>query len=174
MSANNQSINTLHNLLDHDARKFTCGEIELKGKLHQWISDAGSMQLKMVLQKYIDIVQQHVDKFESFFEAEDISSLSFSNPVMEAFIKDAGTKLALCTDAAIKDACLLATIQCINHFKIAAYGTAAAFALELGMEKHAAIFHEAEVNEKQVDDRLSQLATYEINRKAKTHFTLHE
>lgn len=36
------------------------------------------------------------------------------------------------------------------------------------MEKQAAIFHEAEVSEKQIDDRLSQLAEFEININAKT------
>ena len=37
------------------------------------------------------------------------------------------------------------------------------------MEKQAAVFHEAEVKEKQIDDRLSQLAEHEINIKARTH-----
>jgi hypothetical protein len=35
------------------------------------------------------------------------------------------------------------------------------------MEKQAAVFYEAEINEKQIDDRLSQLAQFEINVKAK-------
>jgi len=35
-------------------------------------------------------------------------------------------------------------------------------------EKAAELFHEAEANEKQIDDRLTQLAEHEINVKAKT------
>jgi ferritin-like metal-binding protein YciE len=72
-----------------------------------------------------------------------------------------------CADPEVKDACLLACIQAINHFKISEYGTAAAFAKELNMEKSATVFHEMEINEKHIDDRLSQLAEYEINRKAR-------
>ena len=172
MSENNQTITTLHNLLDYDARKFTSAEIQLKNSLPEWINKAGSLQLKTVLQKYLGFVQQHVQKIEGFFEEEKISSLSLTNRVMRAFIEEAEEKLANCTDAAIKDACLLACIQAINHFKISSYGTAAAFANALGMEKQAAIFHEAEVNEKQIDDRLSQLAEYEINTKAKAPIVL--
>ena len=172
MSENNQTITTLHNLLDYDARKFTSAEIQLKNSLPAWINKASSLQLKTVLQKYLGFVQQHVQKIEGFFEEEKISSLSLTNRVMRAFIEEAEEKLANCTDAAIKDACLLAGIQAINHFKISTYGTAAAFANALGMEKQAAIFHEAEVNEKQIDDRLSQLAEYEINTKAKTPIVL--
>ena len=172
MSENNQTITTLHNLLDYDAHKFTSAEIQLKNSLPEWITKAGSLQLKTVLQKYLGFVQEHVQKIEGFFEEEKISSLSLTNRVMRVFIEEVEEKLANCTDAAIKDACLLACIQAINHFKISTYGTAAAFANALGMEKQAAIFHEAEVNEKQIDDRLSQLAEYEINTKAKTPIVL--
>ena len=172
MSENNQTITTLHNLLDYDARKFTSAEIQLKKSLPEWINKASSLQLKTVLQKYLGFVQEHVQKIEGFFEEEKISSLSLTNRVMRVFIEEVEEKLANCTDAAIKDACLLAGIQAINHFKISTYGTAAAFANALGMEKQAAIFHEAEVNEKQIDDRLSQLAEYEINTKAKAPIVL--
>jgi ferritin-like metal-binding protein YciE len=91
---------------------------------------------------------------------------------MQAFIEDAKEKLENCTDAAIKDACLLASVQAINHFKISTYGTAAAFAKALGMEKSGIVFHEAEINEKQIDDRLSQLAEHEINVEAKSPLVL--
>jgi ferritin-like metal-binding protein YciE len=163
----NQPITTLHNLLDYDARKFTSAEIQLKNSLSAWISKAGSLKLKTVLQKYLDYVEQHVQKMEIFFEEENISSLSLTNRVMNAFIEETEERLSNCADAEVKDACLLACIQGINHYKISAYGTAAAFAKALGMEKAAAVFHEAEVNEKQIDDRLSQLAEFEINTKAK-------
>ncbi len=172
MTENNQTITTLHNLLDYDARKFTSAEIQLKSSLPGWINKAGSLKLKTVLQKYMDFVQQHVQKMEGFFEEENISSLSLTNRVMHAFIEEAEEKLSGCTDAEVKDACLLACIQAINHFKISTYGTAAAFANTLGMEKQAAVFHEAEINEKQIDDRLSQLAEHEINVKAKAPIVL--
>ena len=60
MTENNQLITTLHNLLDYDARKFTSAEIQLKNSLPEWINKASSLQLKTVLQKYLDFVQQHV------------------------------------------------------------------------------------------------------------------
>jgi ferritin-like metal-binding protein YciE len=172
MAENNQTITTLHNLLDYDARKFTSAEIQLRNILPEWISKAGSVKLKAVLQKYLDYVKQHVQKMESFFEEENISSLSLTNRVMKAFIEETDEKISSCTDAEVKDACLLACVQSINHFKISTYGTAAAFAKALGMEKSASVFYEAEVSEKQIDDRLSQLAEHEINIKAKAPIVL--
>jgi ferritin-like metal-binding protein YciE len=172
MADNTRLISTLHQLLDYDARKFTSAEIQLKKSLEDWINKAGSMQLKIVLQKYHAFVQQHVQKMESFFEEEAINSLSFNNRIMQAFIEESNEKINSCADPEVKDACLLSCIQAINHYKISIYGTAAAFAKELDMEKFASVFHESEVNEKQIDDRLSQLAEHEINLKAKTVISL--
>jgi ferritin-like metal-binding protein YciE len=172
MTDNSQPITTLHDLLDDDARKFTSAEIQLKNSLTQWIEKAGSLKLKTVLQKYQQLVLEHVRKMEDFIEAEEIKSLSLINRVMQAFIKETDEKLSNCTDAEVKDACLLACIQAINHYKISIYGTAAAFANTLGMEKYAAVFHESEINEKQIDDRLTQLAEHEINIKAKAPIIL--
>jgi ferritin-like metal-binding protein YciE len=172
MAENKQTITTLHDLLDYDARKFTSAEVLLKNSLPDWINKAGSLKLKTVLQKYLLFTEQHIQKLEDFFEEEKINSLSLTNRVMQAFIEDTEEKLSGCTDIEIKDACLLASIQVINHFKISTYGTAAAFANALGIEKQAAVFHEAEVNEKQIDDRLTQLAEHEINIKAKAPIAL--
>ncbi|ULQ53318.1 ferritin-like domain-containing protein [Flavihumibacter fluvii] len=172
MTTEQQTVCTLHNLLDYDAKKFTSAEILLQRHLPDWILHADSLKLKTVLQKYLGFVEQHVKMLEGFFESEQISSISTSNRVMQAFIDEAAAKMAVCADAAIKDACLLASIQAINHFKISMYGTAAAFAKALGMEEQAAIFYKAEVEEKQIDDRLSQLAEHEVNIHAKTPVVL--
>ncbi len=161
------AITTLHHLMDYDASRFTNAEIRLKKALPEWVKHASSMQFKLVIQKYIDFVDQHIIKMEKFFEEEDLKFLSLNNPIMEALIEDVNEKINFCTDAEVKDACLLAQIQTINHYKISIYGTAAAYANILGMDKAAAVFHEAEINEKQIDDRLSQLAAFEINVSAK-------
>lgn len=172
MTDTNHRITTLHNLLDYDAGKFTSAEIQLKNSLPEWIAMAQSLKLKTVLQKYLDFIQRHVENLGTFYELEKMDALSITNRIMHAFIEETEEKLKSCADAEVKDACLLACIQAINHFKISVYGTAAAFAKELGMEKQSAVFHEAEINEKQIDDRLSQLAEHEINIRAKTPIVL--
>jgi ferritin-like metal-binding protein YciE len=172
MSIKNQTITTLHHLLEYDAGKFTSAEIHLKGALPEWINKTGSFMLKTVLQKYLNFIEQHVKKMEVFFEEENINALSLYNRIMQAFIDETNEKLAVCSDPEIKDACLLASVQTINHYKISLYGTAAAFARALDMNSHAAVFFEAEGNEKQIDSRLSQLAEFEINKKAKAPIVL--
>jgi ferritin-like metal-binding protein YciE len=172
MSENKNSIVNLHDLLDYDAGKFPSAEMQLKNSLEQWVYVAQALKLKGVLQKYLDYVTQHVQKMQSFFEDEKLPSITLECTIMKAFVEETNNKLSKCSDGGVKDACLLANVQAINHYKISAYGTAAAFARKLQMEQHAAMFHDAEVNEKQIDDRLSQLAEHEINATAQSSIKL--
>ena len=173
MKDNNPDIITLHNLFDFDAHKFTSAEIQLKHALVSWINTASSLKLKTMLQKYLDFVEEHVQKIEKIIIEENIRTMSTTNRIMKAFIEEADEKIAACKDNEVKDACLLAAVQTINHYKISMYGTAAAFAKELEKDRIATLFHTSEVTEKQIDDRLSQLAEHEINKKAKTAILLH-
>ena len=166
------NITTLHDLLDHDARKFSSAEIQLKSILPEWIGVAQSLALKNVLQQYAGYVQQNTHNLQQFIDKEQINSLTRINIVMEAFIKEAREKMSNCTDAEVKDACLLASVQAINHYKISLYGTAAAFAKAIGDDQYASVFHDAEVKEKEIDEMLTPLAEKEINFKARAPIVL--
>lgn len=163
-----QRVSTLQQLLDYDTGKFTSAEIQLLRTLPRWMQLSNSLKLDAVLQKYQSYVQQHIEKLEGFIKEEGINALRLNNRVMQALVDETEEKLRDCADPEVRDACLLAAIQTINHYKISIYGTAAAFAHALGMDAYSALFREAEVNEKQIDDRLSQLAEHEINPRAKT------
>jgi ferritin-like metal-binding protein YciE len=172
MSDSNNTLVSLHNLLAYDISKFMSAEILLRKSLGWWIDKTLSLEFKTVLRTYRDLVQQHFQKFEAFFEQDDIHAQNLNNRVMQALIEETDEKLSSCNNADLKDACLLACIQAINHYKISIYGTAAAFAKTLDLQRHAAVFHDAEINERQIDERLSHLAKNDINFKARTAFLL--
>jgi len=172
MEVTNRSIATLQQLLGYETGKYAAAEIELKENLPEWISQASSLQLKTVLQKYGGFVDQHIQSLEGLMQDEKIPSINLSDRVMKAFAEEVNEKMSFCKDTEVRDACLLGCIQVINHYKISVYGTAAAFARTLDLEKTAVAFHEMEVNEKHIDDRLSQLAEYEINKKARAPIVL--
>jgi ferritin-like metal-binding protein YciE len=168
------TIKTLKDLLHYDAQNLISAEVQLEKVMPEWINKCNSFKLKTVLHKYLEIIDNNVLHFSNFLEEESINSVAWHNWIMQAFIDETEEKLNFCKSETIKDASLLASVQRINHFKISAYGTAAAFANALGMEQAATTFHTAEIKEKQIDDRLSQLADHEINREAKSTILLTE
>lgn len=164
----NITITTLHNLLNYDSSNFISAETHLKNALSGWKNQTGSLKLKIVLQRYQDFIDQHIKAIERFAVEEKINSMGVNNQIMEAFIRETNQKISYCSEAEVKDACLLESVQAINHFKISSYGTASAFARALDMKKAEVLFREMEINEKHIDDRLSQLAEYEINIRARS------
>lgn len=142
--------------------RLISAEMELKNSLQEWITKVNSVKLRNVLQRYLLFVQSHVQKMDFVNDDDQIRLLSLSNHIMHKLIRETNDKLSDCKNAKIKDIYLLASLQKINHFKMGTYGTTAAFAQVLGMERAAIVFHEAETNEKYID-HLSQLVQLEIN-----------
>jgi ferritin-like metal-binding protein YciE len=166
------TISTLHQLLDFNTQHFIVGEVHLQKALHSWIEKASAVKLKAVFQKYLEHIDHNIQSFEKFIDVEKMNLISNEHKVLNVLIEDADTKFNYCSDPEIKDACLLASVQVINHYKICAYGTAAAYANTLGLEEAGKLFKLAEINEKQIDDRLSQMAEFEINKKAASPIVL--
>lgn len=160
------TISSLRQLLYEDACRMISAEMHLKSSVLGWVSNENSAFLKMLMQDYLDVVEKHIRQLEAFCREEQIAVCILNNRVMSAFIADADDRLSACTCPEVRDVCLLSAIQGINHFKIHVYGTMAAFAGALRLENAGLLFHQAELDEKEMDERLSYLAEHELNRKA--------
>lgn len=163
MLKNNQHFYTLNDLLTEDSKVMINGERDLKTAIVLWISMASSLKLKNILHYYQQFVEHHIENIEFCFPNGKLNSAVHNDLVMKSLIQTTDDKLEKCLDAEVKDACLLASIQKIIHVKICLYGTAIAYAKALEIERFGAIFKEAENDEKQIDERLTNLAEKEIN-----------
>lgn len=172
MSSLNQPIATLHTLLLFEAGQCSSGEMQLRAALPDWILKARSPKLREVLKRYQGQVESHISELGAFIESQGMLAGETRNGMVAVFTQYTDEKLASCADHEVCDAALLAAIQAINHYKISLYGTAAAWARTIGMEPAEHLFRKAEMNEKQTDDRLSQLAEFEINEKAKAPLSM--
>ena len=63
------------------------------------------------------------------------------------------------------DAGLIGAAQRVEHYEIAAYGTASEFARILGEDEHVSLLEQTLEEEKETDEKLSELAS-EINSQA--------
>ena len=160
-----QKITTLPDILDYNVRKIASAESQLKSILPNWVNAANSLTLKNVLKKYLRVVQHHNQKFHDFLNEEKIDHLNGVDIVMQGFVKEAIEKINSCEDVEGRDTSLLESIRAINRYKLNLYGTAAAFSKTLG--KSAMFFSEAELHEREINNKLSQLAQHKIHNKPK-------
>jgi ferritin-like metal-binding protein YciE len=66
----------------------------------------------------------------------------------------------------LRDAALIASAQKLEHYEIAAYGTAAALAGQLELREDQSMLHDSLEEERQIDALLTELAKSEVNQDA--------
>ena len=77
---------------------------------------------------------------------------------MEGLIKEGAEVLDEDYEGNILDAALIGAAQRVEHYEIAAYGTARAMAEKLGEDEHVSLLTETLEEEKETDEKLTQLA----------------
>jgi ferritin-like metal-binding protein YciE len=71
-------------------------------------------------------------------------------------------------DGAAKDAALIGAAQRVEHYEIAAYGTARTLAEQLGKDDAAALLQETLDEESAADQTLTKIAVSRVNERAAT------
>ena len=85
---------------------------------------------------------------------------------MEALVNETKKMLALLERDDLRDAGLIASAQKLEHYEIAAYGTAAALAGQLGLRDDQRMLHDSLEEERKTDAALTKLAKGEVNQDA--------
>jgi ferritin-like metal-binding protein YciE len=81
---------------------------------------------------------------------------------MEGLVKEGSELISEDFEDAVKDAGLIGAAQRVEHYEIAAYGTASEFARILGESEHVSLLEQTLEEEKETDEKLNELAK-EIN-----------
>jgi ferritin-like metal-binding protein YciE len=89
--------------------------------------------------------------------------MAHTDQAMQALIHETRKMLGILDGDDLRDAGLIASAQKLEHYKIAAYGTAAALAGQLDLRDEQKMLHRTLDEEKQIDTLLTQLAKREVN-----------
>jgi ferritin-like metal-binding protein YciE len=85
---------------------------------------------------------------------------------MRALVLETEKMLTMVKGNDLRDAALIASAQKIEHYQIAAYGTAAALASQLGFRDDQQLLHQSLEEKKEADIHLTDLAKSEVNQDA--------
>jgi ferritin-like metal-binding protein YciE len=82
---------------------------------------------------------------------------------MEALIRETRKMLGMLEGDDLRDAGLIASVQKLEHYEIAAYGSAAALAGQLELRDDQMLLHDSLLEEKEADALLTDIAKGEVN-----------
>lgn len=161
-----ESIFCLRSLINENILEISAAEIKLKNWIPGCVVKENCNSLKLILHEYLDIIEAHIDELKIICEQWELNSGAADDTIIASLLPALEEKFLRCGSPEAKDVYLVAILQIINHVKISSYGTLAAFAGTLKVEKAGMFFHQAELDEKNMDERLSYLAEHILNRSA--------
>ena len=156
---------SLRQLYVDELKDLYSAETQLTKALPKMAKASSNSQLRQAFEEHLRQTSEHVSRLEQIFEMLEEKPTGKKCLGMDGLIKEGAENMQEDYEDAIMDAAIIGAAQRVEHYEIAAYGTARAFAKLLGEEEHVSLLEETLEEEKETDQKLTQLAE-EINPQA--------
>jgi ferritin-like metal-binding protein YciE len=156
-------VKNLRDLLLLELRDIYSAEKQLVKALPKMAKVASNEELQEAFEQHLEQTQVHVERLDQIFEGLDETSRGDKCGAMEGLIEEAQKLVDEEMPPAVLDAALIAAAQRIEHYEIAAYGSARTFAEILDEDEAADLLGETLAEEKETDERLTELAESIVN-----------
>jgi ferritin-like metal-binding protein YciE len=161
-------LDSLNKLFIHELKDLYSAETQLVEALPKMAEAASSPKLQQAFKMHLEQTQGHVKRIEQIFQDLKHEPTGEKCKGMEGLIKEGESliKQKKEMDPDVLDAGLIGAAQRVEHYEIAGYGTVTAFAKLMGKENFASLLHQTLEEEKNTDEKLTQLAESAINQEA--------
>ena len=152
----------LRELYIDELKDLYSAENQLVKALPKMAKASSSDELRQGFEEHLEQTRGHVQRLEEIFKALGENPKGKKCAGMEGLVKEGSEIMGEDFEGPVMDAALIGAAQRVEHYEIAAYGTAAEFAKLLGESEHASRLEETLAEEKETDEKLTELAK-EIN-----------
>lgn len=159
-------LESLQDLYLEQLRDIYSAETQILDALPKMVEAATSSDLKKGFSDHLRQTEEHVSRLEQIFKDLQESPKGETCDGMKGLLKEGGAMAKSKGDTAAIDAGLIASAQRVEHYEIAAYGTVRTYAETLGKTNHVTLLEKTLKEEKQTDEKLTQLAESHINQEA--------
>jgi len=156
-------LSTLHDLFVHELKDIYSAEKQLLKALPKMAKAASSDELRSGFEDHLEQTQEQVARLEKIFEQLEVGSRGPKCAAMEGLIEEGSSIMEKDADEAVMDAALIASAQKVEHYEIASYGTLATFAHRLGYEEAEELLRQTLEEEKETDQKLTEIAESQVN-----------
>jgi len=156
----------LHELLVEELKDLYSAETQLTKALPRMAKKAQDMTLRTAFQSHLAQTEEHVTRLEHICEMIDAKPRGKKCVAMEGLIEEGKEEMEEITDRDVLDAAMIGAAQKVEHYEMAAYGTARTHALRLGYVEAASILQQTLEEEGDADKKLTQIAETGVNAEA--------
>lgn len=160
------SIDTLQELLQDELKDIYDAEKQLTKALPKLAKKASAEELKDGFEEHLRQTQEHVERIERAFDLLGMPARGKTCKGMKNLIAEGDDMIGEADEDAVRDAVMIAAAQKVEHYEIASYGTARTWAALLGHDEIASLLEQTLEEEKETDQKLTELAEGFVNQAA--------
>ena len=155
------SVDSMEKLLVHDLKDLYSAEKMILQALPKMANAATSPELKKAFQTHERQTQEQVRRIEKIFEISGLEGSPAGKKCMgmEGLVEAGKEIMQEDMPDNLRDAALIGAAQKVEHYEIAAYGTAREMAERLGLTEAARLLQATLDEEGATDELLTQIAT---------------
>ena len=157
-------IDSLRSLLVQQLRDLYDAEKRLTKAIPKLVKASSADDLSSALEEHLGQTEEHVSRLEQAFEAVGEPAKGKECAGIKGIIEEGdehvGEEFA---DDGLRDATIIGAAQRVEHYEIAAYGTAIAHARLLGLDSVVELLEETLGEEKAADETLTEIAESVVN-----------
>jgi ferritin-like metal-binding protein YciE len=156
-------LETLRDLYIHELKDLHSAEKQLTKALPRMAKAATNEDLAAGFEEHLAQTEEHVNRLEKILESHEESTRGPKCKGMEGLIEEGKEMIEDDGDDDVRDAELISAAQRVEHYEIAGYGCARAYAEVLGDRKGADLLDQTLEEEAATDKKLTELAKTLIN-----------
>jgi ferritin-like metal-binding protein YciE len=159
-------LEDLHGLFIHELKDIYSAENQILDALPSVIERATDRRLRRALEAHFEETRNQVGTLEEIFRGLGEDPVGQTCMGMQGLLRESGRLLQNEADEDVLDAGIIAAVQRLEHYEIAAYGTVATYAKILGRDEALTLLLEILDEEKQADQDLTEIAKTRVNVRA--------
>jgi len=159
-------IQSLRELYIDELRDLYSAEAQILEALPKMVAAAKASELKQAFSEHLEQTRVHRERLDLIFKQLNERSGGERCQGMAGLLEEGAERIRLQAPDEVRDAGLIAAAQRVEHYEMAAYGTARTFARLLGDWESERLLQQTLDEEGAADHRLSAIAESGVNRAA--------
>ena len=151
-------LDSLQDLFVEQLQDLYDAEQRITEALPKMADAARNASLKSAFQQHLRETQNQIKRLEQVFQTVGQSAKAKTCEAMKGLVSEGSEIVSANGDPDVKDAALIAAAQRVEHYEIAAYGTARTFAQRLGKQDAVRLLQQTLDEEAATDKKLTALA----------------
>lgn len=157
------ALDNLRDLFNHELRDLYGAETQIVQALPRLADAAHANDLQEALRLHLEQTRAHVERLEAIAGELNLTPGGKVCAGMQGLLQEGDELIAEPAADWVKDAALIGAAQRVEHYEIAAYGTARDHAEKLGLYQIARVLQTTLDEEGDADKKLTEIAAASVN-----------